>query len=530
MKDKDIQSEFDIIVIGGGATGSGIALDATLRGLKTLLVEKNDFSEGTSSRSTKLVHGGVRYLEKAVKKLDFNQYALVKEGLKERYRLLKNAPHLSRAITLVTPLYKWYEIPYMYVGLVLYDIISGKRRLGKSSIVSKKEIIKKFPSVSRDGLKGGVRYFDGAFNDSRMVISILQSAKESGCEVKNYTEVTGFKYVDEKISGVKLKDSITLEEYEANASIIVNATGPFCDGIRKLDFKEAKDIVKTSSGIHIVLDKKFLPNDEGLMIPKTEDGRVLFMLPYLGKCLVGTTDEIAKVQERPNVSEADIEYLLRHIKKYFAVTIKKSDILSSWSGLRPLVVDDNAENSQEIVREHSINSSKSGLISVVGGKWTTYRKMAEETLDFALKIENKKNLHSCQTKNYKLVGSIEKISKIKEKLGKFSFNKDLNEHLISFYGDCALEVFKYIEKFGEVKLHDDYPYLEAEVYYSIDYEFTKKPLDFLVRRLGLGLVDKQAAIDCVHKVSLIYKDIFNWTQEEYSMYLEESKTILNTNL
>jgi len=522
--------EFDLIIIGGGATGCGVALDSSLRGLKTLIVEKNDFSEGTSSRSTKLVHGGVRYLENAVKKLDIAQYNLVKEGLKERYRLLQNASHLAHRITLVTPLYKWYEIPYMYIGLVLYDLISGKRRLGKSQIVSRDEIIKIFPSVKKEGLKGGVRYFDGAFNDARMTLSLLQSASKEGCVVKNHTEVVGFVYDNSKIIGVKLKNNLTENIYEVRSSMVINTTGSFSDRMRKLDDQNAKNIVKSSSGIHIVLDKKFLPNDEGIMIPKTEDGRVLFMLPYLGKCLVGTTDESAKVEERPLVSDKDIDYLLRHIDKYFDAKVTKKDILSSWSGLRPLVVNDNVKNTKELVREHVIMESKSGLISVVGGKWTTYRKMAEETLDFALKTKKRNNLHSCQTKKYRLVGSREKISEIKEKLGKFSSNKNLNEHLLSTYGDCAIKVFEYIEKFGEVKLHQNYPYIEAEVYYSIDHEFSIKPLDFLVRRLGLGFIDIGATKACIDNVSLIFKDVFDWTKEEYKLYLEESKMILDTSL
>ncbi len=526
---KTIEQDFDLVIIGGGATGAGIALDASIRGLKTLLVEKNDFSEGTSSRSTKLVHGGVRYLEKAVKKLDIAQYNLVKEGLKERYRLLKNASHLAYPITLVTPLYKWYEIPYMYVGLALYDLISGKRRLGKSQIVSRNEIIKIYPSVKKEGLKGGVRYFDGAFNDAKMVISLLQSASKEGCEVKNHTEVIGFLYKNNKITGVKLRDNITNEEYEINSDIVVNATGPFNDKVRKIDQNNVKDIVKVSSGIHIVIDKKFLPNDEGLMIPKTEDGRVLFMLPYLGKCLVGTTDESAKVETRPRVQEEDIEYLLRHIKKYFDANISRDDVLSFWSGLRPLVINENINNTKELVREHVISESKSGLISIVGGKWTTYRKMAEDVVD-CIEKKTKKNLRSCKTKDYKLIGNVEKLSNIKKKLDKFEVEEGTKEHLLLFYGDCVVEVLKYIEKFGTDKIHENYPYLKAEAYYSMDNEFTCKPLDFLVRRLGLGFVDIKATKDCIEVVSLIFKNRFNWNNEEYNFHKNEAKEILDRGL
>ena len=524
------KTKFDLIIIGGGATGCGVALDSSLRGLKTLIVEKNDFSEGTSSRSTKLVHGGVRYLENAVKKLDIAQYNLVKEGLKERYRLLQNASHLAHSVTLVTPLYKWYEIPYMYIGLALYDLISGKRRLGKSQIVSRDEIIKIFPSVKKEGLKGGVRYFDGAFNDARMVISLLQSASKEGCIVKNHTEVVGFVYENSKIIGLKLKDDLTKNSYEVNADMIINATGSFSDKMRKLDDQNAKDILKSSSGVHIVLDKKFLPNDEGIMIPKTEDGRVLFMLPYLGKCLVGTTDESAEVEERPLVSDKDIDYLLRHIAKYFDAKVTKKDILSSWSGLRPLVVNNNVKNTKELVREHVIIESQSGLISVVGGKWTTYRKMAEETLDFVLKMKKKNNLHSCKTKEYRLVGSRENLHQIKEELDRLQLEDRTKEHLVSSYGDCSVDVIKYVDKYGDEKVHEAYPYLLSEVYYSIDCEFTCKPLDVLVRRLGLGFLDIEATKESLEKVTMVFKNKLAWSDEEYSLYLSEAKEILERSL
>lgn len=519
---------FDLIIIGGGATGSGIALDATLRGLNTLIVEKNDFGEGTSSRSTKLVHGGVRYLEGAVKKLDSSQYFLVKEGLKERSRLLKNAAHIASPITLVTPLYKWYEIPYMYAGLVLYDLIAGKRGLGSSKIVGKKEIMELFPSVKKKNLKGGVRYYDGSFNDSRMIIALLQSAKAKGCEVRNYTQVIGFIYQEEKIKGIKLFDRLENKEYEVAADYVINATGAFSDSVRKLDDIDCRDLLKVSSGIHIVIDKKFLPNDEGIMIPKTEDGRVLFMLPYLDKCLVGTTDEEARVDDHPSVADKDIEYLLRHIDKYFDTKVIKKDILASWSGLRPLVLNENVSNTKELVREHSITKSNSGLVSIVGGKWTTYRKMSEEVLDFTLK--NRQNLHSCQTKEYKLVGSRKNIGEVKEKLDKFHLDKDTQEHLIFCYGDCVFEICDYIDKFGAEKIHKNYPYLEAEVFYSIDNEFTCKPLDFLVRRIGVGFIDTKSTKLLLECVTSLFKQKFNWSDKEESLHVEEAKQILNTAL
>ncbi len=524
------ENHFDLIVIGGGATGSGIALDATLRGLKTLLVEKNDFAEGTSSRSTKLVHGGVRYLEAAVKKLDIEQFNLVKEGLKERYRLLKNAPHLAKNATLITPLYKWYEIPYMYMGLALYDLISGKRRLGKSQIVSKEEISKIFPYVKKEGLKGGVRYYDGAFNDSRMAIALLQSAKEKGCEIKNHTEVVEFLYEDGSVCGVRVRDKIEDRFIEYSSEFVINATGPFADKIRELDNKQAQKIVEVSSGIHIVIDKKFLPNNEGIMIPKTEDGRVLFMLPYLGKTLVGTTDEESRLQTHPEVSQKDIEYLLRHVEKYFSVEIKKSDILSSWAGLRPLVLPDSTKSSKEIVREHTIEVSKSNLITITGGKWTTYRKMAEEVMDYISSKYNRKKLHTCETKSYKLIGSRENLSKIKDKLDKLDLNKKVVEHLLCLYGDRALNVVETANRIGFEKIDENYPILKAEIYYSVKEEFVKKPLDFLVRRVNLGLIDKEATKSSLLVVCKELQDIFKWSEEKYISELNQARNILESSI
>ena len=521
------KQKFDIVIIGGGATGAGTALDATLRGFKCLLLEKNDFSEGTSSRSTKLVHGGVRYLEAAVKKLDKSQYDLVKEGLKERYRILQNASHLAHSITLVTPLYKWYEIPYIYAGLFLYDLISGKKSLGRTQIVSKNEIMNIFPSVKKEGLKGGVRYFDGAFNDARMAIALLQSAKEKGCEVRNYSEVVNFKYDDNKISSVEVKDKNNNEMYSINTDFVINATGVFCDSVRKLDDKNAHDIIEASTGIHIVLDKKFLPNNEGLMIPQTEDGRVLFMLPWMDKCLVGTTDEESFPHDHPKVDEQDVEYLLRHMRKYFSVDIEKRDILSSWCGLRPLVSLKHTDDTKGLVREHYIEQSKSNLISIAGGKWTSYRKMAEDVVDVVHKLSGDTKLHKCCTKDYKLLGSGTNTEQIKEKLDKLNLEQETSEHLLETYGSQALVVADFIKRYGKEKIHKGYPLLEAEIYYALEHEFVKKPLDFLVRRIGLGLIDLNAARESLKKVTFVLKESFGWSDKMSNAKQEEALTLLN---
>ena len=514
----NIKKQYDVIIIGGGATGSGIALDASLRGLKVLLIEKNDFSEGTSSRSTKLVHGGVRYLEAAVKHLDKEQYHLVKEGLRERKRLLDNAPHLAHRITLLTPLYSWLEVPYIYAGLVLYDIISGKHRLGKSSIVSKKKVTKLNPSIKKSGLKVAVQYYDGAFNDARMNIALLQSAQKEGAVVKNHTELKSFIFNNGKIIGVNVHDHIKNKKEEIYAKHFINATGVFSDNIRRLADKNVKNIIRPSSGIHIVVDKKFIPSGSGLMIPKTKDGRVLFLLPYLDKCLIGTTDNEAKVKEHLEVSDKDIEYLLEHVNRYFDVNIAKKDILASFCGLRPLVDLHHDEKSAELVREHIIEKLDSGLITIVGGKWTTYRSMAQEVVDI---LTSK----PCKTIKYKLVGSYKKIS-FKD-LAKFGLDEKIANRLIKLYGDRAVKIANLAQdEIGYELISDKYHILKAELLYTLRYEYVKKPLDFIVRRANLGLIDKEESIKIVKKVNDILANELGYSEELSQELYNESIKLL----
>ncbi|MCF6173846.1 MAG: FAD-dependent oxidoreductase, partial [Campylobacteraceae bacterium] len=399
--------------------------------------------------------------------------------------------------------------------------------LGKTQIISKNEIIDIFPSVKKEGLKGGVRYFDGAFNDARMAIALLQSAEEKGCVVRNYHEVINFKYKNKKICGVEIKDKISDEIYSVDTDFVINATGVYCDSIRTMDNKNVYDIIEASSGIHIVLDKKFLPNNEGLMIPKTEDGRVLFMLPWMDKCLVGTTDEESYPHDHPKVNDKDIEYLLRHMRKYFSINIQKSDILSSWCGLRPLVTLKHTNDTKELVREHYIETSNSGLVSIAGGKWTSYRKMAEDVVDVIQKQSNRKNLHKSCTKRYKLFGSEQNIETIKEKLDKLCLEKDISGHLLKTYGSKALTIADFITRYKKERLHKNYPVLEAEIYYAIEHEFVKTPLDFLIRRVGLGLIDINAAKESLEKVAFAFKKSFGWSKKVYENKLQEEYLLLD---
>ena len=505
---------FDLLVIGGGATGCGVALDAASRGLDVALVEKNDFSEGTSSRSTKLVHGGVRYLEMAVKKLDRAQYNLVKDGLRERGILLKNARHLSNRLPLITPLYKWLDVPYVFSGLKLYDILSGKQNIGHSRLLSRKEALRRFPMLKAEGLKAGVLYYDGQFHDSRMALSLALTAEQHGATIANHVAVSGLYKEGGKIAGAELTDSLTGESWQLKAKGVINATGPFVDQIRMMDNPEASQILSASTGIHLVLDKRFAPPDTGLMIPETEDGRVLFVLPWEDHALVGTTDEPAEVTDHPQPLESEIDYLLRHVAQYFNLKVKKSDIKAVWSGLRPLVSDPNATDTAKLARDHVIEDSASGLLTIAGGKWTTYRKMALDTVDHAL---NRFNLSAprptCQTEQLPIIGSANYNEKGDLELSKkYGFAADVASYLNRTYGDQAEQVAELAEARQGIRLVKNHPILEAEVVYAVRYESAERVIDVLARRTPLALLDTKAARQAAPRVLEIMAEELGWDQ------------------
>jgi glycerol-3-phosphate dehydrogenase len=526
LKDGDT---FDLLVIGGGATGCGVALDATTRGLKVALVEKNDFSEGTSSRSTKLVHGGVRYLEMAVKKLDRVQYNLVKDGLRERGILLKNAQHLSNRLPLITPLYKWLDVPYVFSGLKLYDLLSGKQNIGHSRLLSRKEAIRRFPKLKAEGLKAGVLYYDGQFHDSRMALSLALTAEQYGATIANHVAVSGLCKEEGKIVGAKLTDSLTGESWQLKAKGVINATGPFVDQVRRMDNPTAAKILSASTGIHIVLEKRFAPPDTGLMIPETEDGRVLFILPWENHALVGTTDEPSEITEHPKPLETEIDYLLRHVAHYFNLKVKKSDIKAVWSGLRPLVSDPNATDTAKLARDHVIEDSTSGLLTIAGGKWTTYRKMALDTVNHALKRFNlSAPKPTCQTEQLPILGSANYVHKGDLELSKkYGFDADVASYLNRTYGDQADQVAKLTNGGAGIRLVKNHPVLEVEVLYAVRYEFAERVIDVLARRMPLALLDNEAAKLAAPRVLKIMAKELGWDQQrckEESLLAEKRLT------
>lgn len=507
---------FDILIIGGGATGSGAALDAASRGLKVALVEREDFAAGTSSRSTKLIHGGVRYLEQAVKHFDRSQFNLVRDALKERAILLEIAPHLARALPLVTPLYNWLEIPYYLTGLKIYDALAGKANLHPSRFVDAKEALSRFPMLKAEGLRGGVIYYDGQFDDARMNVAIALTAAQHGAAVANHVAVTALNKTQGKLSGVTLHDRLTDERFEIAATVVVNATGPFTDAIRHMDDPEATNMLSASSGVHIVLDERFSPPETGLLIPQTEDGRVLFLLPWLGHTLVGTTDQPAEVEAHPKAAEEDIAYILRHIRQYFSLPVEREDVLASWSGLRPLVSDPNAADTAKLSRDHVINISDSGLLSIAGGKWTTYRKMALDTVDEAVKLGKLPTTGASQTEHIKLRGAEEYSATNAGKLQEqFGLELDVASYLNRAYGDQATKVAELAKGDGkryDARLVAGHPYLEAEVIYGATHEYARSVTDLLARRLRLGFLDREATQASIPRVAELLSEVLGWDE------------------
>ncbi|MBS1227232.1 MAG: glycerol-3-phosphate dehydrogenase [Proteobacteria bacterium] len=508
------QTPFDLLVIGGGATGCGIAVDAASRGLSVALIDKNDLAEGTSSRSTKLIHGGVRYLEMAVKKLDRAQYHLVKEGLDERGTFINNAPHLAGRVALVTPIYSWFEVPYVFSGLLLYDLMAGKKGIGHSSLICRDEALRRYPMLKADGLKAGVVYYDGQFNDSRMAVTLALTAQKNGAVIANHVEAIELLKDNGKICGARVRDTIAGDEFTVRARGVINATGPFVDRLRQLAEPDAKPLLKASTGIHIILSPRFAPPEAGLMIPKTDDGRVLFILPWQGHTLIGTTEAASDIIDHPPAKEEEIEYLLRHINRYFNLAVTRSDVSSVWSGLRPLVQAPDKANTAQLVREHLIEVGDSGLLTVAGGKWTSYRRMAEEAVDQALQTFLLGRSRACYTKRYPLVGA-EHFDVHAEAglIATYGLAADVANRLHHAYGDQAERVAELAKSGFSARLHADHPYLEAEVIYAVRSEFAERASDVVTRRLSLALLDNAAAIAVLPRVIELMSGELGWTHE-----------------
>ncbi|XP_023932591.1 glycerol-3-phosphate dehydrogenase, mitochondrial isoform X2 [Lingula anatina] len=531
--------QFDVLVIGGGATGAGVALDTTSRGLKTALVEKFDFSSGTSSRSTKLIHGGVRYLQKAVFNLDLEQYRMVKEALAERANLLKIAPHLSYPLPIMLPIYKWWLVPYYWAGIKCYDLVAGKQTLKSSYLLSKSQALELFPMLKKDQLVNALVYYDGQHNDARMNIAIALTAARLGASIANHVEVTEIlKSEDENgklvCSGAKMKDRITGKEFEVKAKCVINATGPYTDLIRTKDDKTIPKICQPSSGVHVVLPDYYSPERMGLLDPSTSDGRVIFFLPWQKATLAGTTDRKCEVTDNPSPSEEEIAFILREIQKYLGpdVEVRRGDVLSAWSGIRPLVLDPNAKDTQSIARNHIIEVSGTNLITIAGGKWTTYRSMAEETVDKAIAVCNLKPKNGCVTKGLLLDGAAGWTPTMFIKLVQdFGLENEVAQHLADTYGDKAFKVAKMCSLTGKrwpvvgKRLHEEFPYLEAEVRYACR-EYARTAVDVIARRTRLSFLNVHACEESLPRIVEIMGEELGWNAAKKKEEIEHATVFL----
>jgi glycerol-3-phosphate dehydrogenase len=516
---------FDILIIGGGATGCGIAIDAASRGLTAALVERNDFAEGASSRSTKLVHGGVRYLELAIRRLDRGQYNLVREGLRERSVFLKNAPHLARRLPLISPLYRWLDIPYIFAGLRIYDLLAGKLGIGGSRLLSRAETLRRCPMLKAEGLKAGVLYYDGQFSDARMALTLALTAAELGAAIASRVEVVGLRQEGGKLTGARILDRETGARWDIEARAIINAAGPFSDSVRRMADPEAPPIVRASSGVHIVVDKRFAPADAGLMVPRTEDGRVLFILPWQGHALIGATDEPAGIEDHPRPRREAIAYLLRHVRRYLSVEVTEKNILSVWSGLRPLVNDPKVTDTAHLARDYLIEVGNSGLITICGGKWTTYRKMAEDAVNHAVARFNLSPKCGCRTADLPLAGApnFDADGGVETLRSVFALDLDVAAHLHHAYGDRAQRVMKCAAENGAVRLHPAHPYIEAEVLYAARFEAALSAMDVIARRLPLAFLDREAARGAAPRVIELLAAELGWDRRRCAVESAEAE-------
>ncbi len=504
---KNTDEPWDLIIIGGGATGLAAAIESASRGYRTLLLEQDDFSKGTSSRSTKLVHGGVRYLQQG-------NVSLVLEALKERGLLRKNAPHLVHNLPFVVPNYDWWEGPFYGIGMKVYDLLSGRHGFGHSKFLSKEKTLEYLPTVEPKGLRGGVIYYDGQFDDSRLAVNMAQTAVNQSGTVLNYVKVTGLIKEKEFVAGVQAKDIETGQEFELRAKGVINATGVFTDDIIHMDDPGAKNMLTLSQGIHIVLDKSFLPGESAIMVPHTADGRVLFATPWHDKVIVGTTDtpvKSASLEPRP-LSE-EIEFLLSHAAKYLTKDPVASDVLSMFAGLRPLVSQGEEGNTAAISRDHTIYISRSGLVTITGGKWTTCRRMAEDTIDHAAmvaRLDEKKSV----TADLQIHG----YHNHAEKFGD-----------LAIYGADAPVINDMIYDQPELKqrLHNNFTTITGEVVWAVRREMARTVEDFLARRTRALLLDARASMEMAPQVARIMamelKKDETWINGQVSAYQDLAK-------
>jgi glycerol-3-phosphate dehydrogenase len=529
---KEIEkNSFDLCVIGGGATGAGCALDAQLRGLRTVLVEAGDFACATSSSSTKLIHGGVRYLEQAISERDLGQYHVVKRALRERKIMLDNAPFLANPLELVVPCFSRRELYYFRIGMKLYDWISGGNLLFQSRLLSREASLRRMPMLKSDRLVGTIAYADGQFDDARYNIALLQTFAKSGGEALNYARVIGFtKNGAGQLVQARVHNGLAGEYFHIRAKAFINATGPFADGIRDLAKPGVRHRLRLSKGSHILLPMDAVTSSDALLVPKTDDGRVIFAIPWCGRLLVGTTDEEITLQDEMVVKEEEAEYLLAQLNRYLDRPLHKNQIVSGFAGMRPLVASDNSRGTKKLVRDHEVEvDSFSGLISVLGGKWTTYRAMAEDAIDTVMQFLAMPMV-PCITSKHRLTGS-EKWSPNfwAELVRDYGISKETAQHLSHKVGTAAKEVLDLTKDNPRLKapIVEDSASVLAEVVYGVQEEMATSIEDILARRTGLQFFSWEQARAAAPAVGAIMADEFGWTRGQQKDAVEEYVNKIN---
>ncbi|MDO4263745.1 MAG: glycerol-3-phosphate dehydrogenase/oxidase [Deinococcus sp.] len=497
--------EWDFIVVGGGASGLGTAVEAATRGHSVLLLESHDYAKGTSSRSTKLVHGGVRYLAQG-------NVSLVREALHERGLLRRNAPHLVRDLEFVVPGYTWWSAPFYGIGLKMYDLLAGRLSLGRSRYLDKQAALNRIPTLQKKGLTGGILYFDGQFDDARLAITLLRTLEDFGGTALNHAPVTGLLKEGRQVRGVRFRDEETGQEYEARAKVVVNATGVWVDDIRKMEDPAVKSMLSPSQGVHVVVDRKFLPGASAIMIPRTDDGRVLFAVPWHDHVVIGTTDTaVPDTSFEPRPLPEEIDFILRTAGRYMSPAPGRDDVKSVYVGLRPLVKPADASDTKAISRDHTVVISDGGLVTLTGGKWTTYRRMGEDTVNKAARV----------------AGLPERVSTTQALHLHGWSDEDLPDHW-KVYGADAWRVQALAG--SDTPLHPDLPYTEAEVRWAIRMESARTVEDVLARRLRAQLLDARSSMAAAPRVAALLAEELGhdraWEEQQVREYREVTQGYL----
>jgi glycerol-3-phosphate dehydrogenase len=532
--------EFDLVVIGGGCVGAGVAWEASTRGLKVALVEADDFSAGTSGRSTKLIHGGIRYLEAAFKNLDKSQYDLVVEALEERAHLLNAAPYMAHPLPTLIPIYTWWEVPYVWLGTKVYDLLAGSRRFVPAShYISADEAMFLFPMLRPEKLKGGIVYYDGLHNDTRMNLMIALTAAQGGAAIANYVGVTGvLKDAGGRARGVAVRDGLTGRAFSVRARGVVNATGCFGDAVRKMDRPDAPPLIQGAAGVHIILPDHFSPASMGLIVPKTRDGRVLFFLPWEGSTICGTTDAPCDITMEPRPFEEDVAFILEEANRFLSRPVRRSDVRAAWSGIRPLIVDPYKAAAQKpgervpssaLARTHVVEVSPSGMVSVLGGKWTTYRRMAEDAVDAAAAaVPGLPALSPSVTQRLQVLGADRAGVVLNRKYHRipitlretYGLEKEVAAHLAANYGTRSLQVAE-LARSGELarwggpalsaRISPRFPFIFAEVVFAVQHEYAVHAVDVLARRTRLAFLNAAEARAAVPAVVELMGRLLGWS-------------------